>query len=80
MRTSTAEIVFNAAETKRYICESPECYNKERGRNYEKFGSWATAVVATASRLQDTRCDHCFLLAPLNKVHRSKCGTKNYCS
>ena len=39
-----------------------------------------TAVVATVLRLKDTRCDHCFLLAPLKHVHRSKCRTKNYCS
>ena len=27
-----------------------------------------------------TRCDFCFLLAPLKEVHRSLCKTKNYCS
>ena len=27
-----------------------------------------------------TRCDFCFLLAPLKEVHRSMCKTKNYCS
>ena len=30
VRTSTAEIVFNPTETERYICESSECFNKER--------------------------------------------------
>ena len=43
-RTLTAEIVFYALETKRYICESSECNNKERDRNADKFSSWATAV------------------------------------
>ena len=36
--------------------------------------------MATHSKLCATRCDHCFLLAPLTEVHRSKCRTKNYCS
>ena len=36
--------------------------------------------MATHNRLHATSCNHCFLLAPLNKVHRSKCLTKNYCS
>ena len=31
-------------------------------------------------KLQQTRCDYCFLLASLKEVHRSKCLTKNYCS
>ena len=79
-RTSTAEIVFNPTETERYICESPECFKKERYRDAEKFGSWTTAVFAIFRRLQDTRCNHCFILAPLSEVHRSKCRTKNYCS
>ena len=79
-RTSTAEIVFHPTEIKRYICESSECDNKERLRNSEKISSWGTAVCSTVLRLDDTRCDNCFHLPPLNKVHRSKCRTKNYCS
>ena len=80
VRTSTAEIIFSPAETERYICNSSECFDKEGLRNDDKLCSWAVAVSATVQRLQDTRCDHCFLLAPLKKVHRSKCRTKNYCS
>ena len=36
--------------------------------------------MATCTRLHETRCDRCFLMAPLKEVHRSKCLTKNYCS
>ena len=38
------------------------------------------AVTTTHARLEETRCDYCFLLAPLKEVHRSKCRTKNYCT
>ena len=31
-------------------------------------------------KLGATKCDFCFLLAPLKEVHRSLCKTKNYCS
>ena len=37
-------------------------------------------MMATCTRLHETRCDRCFLMAPLKEVHRSKCLTKNYCS
>merc|ERR1719222_1823542 len=46
----------------------------------KKNASWTMAVMTTHSRLHATRCDHCFLMAPLKEVHRSKCLTKNYCS
>ena len=75
-RASTADIIFNAIETKRYICKSSKCFEKEKVRHADKFCSWMTAVLATGLRLCNTRCDHCFL----NQVHRSKCRTKNYCS
>ena len=80
VRMSNAEIVFNPVETERYICESSECYDKEDQRAGDKKVSWMTAVMAIHSKLRATKCDNCFLLAPLNEVHRSKCRTKNYCS
>ena len=79
-RTSTADIVFNAVETERYICESSECHDKEKDRTTDTMVAWMAAVMATHRRLQETRCDRCFLMAPLKEVHRSKCRTKNYCS
>merc|ERR1712037_524741 len=45
-----------------------------------KTVSWMTAVMAIHSKLRATKCDNCFILAPLNEVHRSKCRTKNYCN
>ena len=80
VRASLTEITFNSIETRRYVCESSECYKKERHGKDKKYTSWFMAVITTHSRLHETRCDHCFLLAPLNEVHRSKCRTKSYCS
>ena len=80
VRGPVAEIIFNAVENQRYICESPECFEKESPWKADKFSSWLMAVSATYNRLNGTRCDHCYLLAPLNEVHRSRCLTKNYCS
>ena len=76
----TAEIVFNPVENERYNCKSYECYIKEFGSPKKKFCSWMMALLATYNGLFGTRCDHCFLLAALTEVHRSKCRTKNYCS
>ena len=36
--------------------------------------------MAAYKLLLETRCDFCFLLAPLREVHRAKCRTKSYCS
>ena len=80
VRMPTAQIIFNPVENERYVCESSECYNKETDRATKKAYSWTAAVLATHRGLFATRCDHCFLLAALTEVHRSKCRTKNYCS
>ena len=61
-------------------CSRSECQEKDWQRYNDKASSWLMAVMATIQKLQRTRCDNCFLLAPLNEVHRSKCLTKNYCS
>jgi len=42
--------------------------------------AWTAAVSATFHKLWETKCDNCFLLAPAQDVHRSRCLTKNYCS
>ena len=44
------------------------------------LATWATVVGATVAKLSDFRCDFCFLLGTCNKIHRSLCKTKNYCS
>ena len=77
---ATAGVVVTPLENGRYFCESSECKTKEVKRLFDKDNSWQTAVTAAYHMLRETRCDHCFLLAPLTEVHRSKCRTKNYCS
>ena len=67
-------------ETERYICEATKCSNEEYSRNNYNTASWFSAVLATANKLEKTRCDFCFLLPSLKDTHRSKCLTKNYCS
>ena len=75
------EVVFNPVQNGvRFVCEASECWNKERFREIEESSCWSFAVLAADERLNGTRCDCCFLLAPLVEVHRSKCRTKNYCS
>ena len=80
VRKLTALVVVSPVQNKRYHCESTECCDKERSRDSNKMARWFMAVWATSKRLYETRCDHCFVLAPLQEVHRSKCRTKNYCS
>ena len=77
---ATAGVVVTPLENGGYICESSECKTKEMKRMLDRVNSWGTAVTAAYHMLRETRCDHCFLFAPLTEVHRSKCRTKNYCS
>ena len=77
----TPEVVFNAVQNGvRFVCEASECRDKEKKMEMEEMSCWSFAVYAAYERLNGTRCDFCFLLAPLVDVHRSKCRTKNYCS
>ena len=48
--------------------------------NLWKYHYWLTATQAIYEKLADTRCDTCYLNAPLKEVHRSLCKTKKYCS
>ena len=73
-------VVVNPLQTKRFVCEKPECIKKEQESISAKEKSWYMPVLITYTKLSQTRCDYCFLLAPLKEVHRSKCLTKNYCS
>ena len=41
---------------------------------------FCAVVKSTVARLNPTRCDFCFLCAPLLELQRSLCRTKNYCS
>ena len=59
-----------------FDCGSLEC-SRER---FSSFRIWSDVVTSTVTKLIPTRCDFCFLCAPLQEVHRSLCKTKNYCS
>ena len=71
-------VVVSPVQTERFFCELPECLKKER--TDAKENSWFFPVLTTCMKLGQTRCDNCFLLAPLKEVHRSKCLNKNCCS
>ena len=81
VRKSIPEVVFNHGEkSRRYVCETSQCWEKESRRETEETTLRNVSVYATFLRFYDTRCDKCFLLARLKEVHRSMCLTKNYCS
>ena len=61
-----------------YCCGDEECEKSLVVRG--PFQVWTMAVEMTIIKLTETRCDFCFLFAPLQEVHRSLCKTKNYCS
>ena len=77
---SDSDVFISPVEGLRYTCEAPECFGNERRRYSDKVTPWMATVMATHTKLQGTRCDACFLMTPLNEVHRSRCLTKNYCS
>ena len=79
-RMSDSDVFISPVEGLRYTCEAPECFGYERRRYSDKVTPWMATVMATHTKLQGTRCDGCFLMAPLNEVRRSRCLTKNYCS
>ena len=61
-----------------FCCGADEC--EETLANREPFQVWTMAVETSIIKMTETRCDSCFLFAPLQEVHRSICRTKNYCS
>ena len=61
-----------------FSCGSLEC--KENFLEKLSYGMWTAVLTNTRAKLEPTRCDFCFLCAPLQEVHRSLCKTKNYCS
>ena len=53
LRGSTTEIVFNPIETERYICESSECYKKERqGKDKKYHGSHDNSWQASRDQMR----------------------------
>ena len=63
-----------------YSCGSKECTAEVLSKKKAMFNTWSAAVGAIVMKLGATKCDFCFLLAPIKEVHRSLCKTKNYCS
>ena len=61
-----------------FVCEKVEC--RESFDNKTTDTMWGFALGDAYAKLMETRCDFCFLCAPLKEVHRSLCKTKNYCS
>ena len=71
-------VVISPINTDTFTCGKLRC--KSQLVNLWKYHYWLTATQAIYEKLADTRCDTCYLNAPLKEVHRSKCLTKNYCS
>ena len=61
-----------------FSCGSLEC--EENSPEQLNIGVWIEVLTSTVTKLTPTRCDFCFLSAPLQEVHQSLCKTKNYCS
>ena len=73
-------VLLSPIEDVSYSCGSDECTKEAVGKKKTSFGAWSATVGATVVKLTATKCDFCFLLAPLKEVHRSLCKTKKYCS
>ena len=73
-----ASVCIFAPEDVTFSCGSVECRKIQEDRLC--YAMWNAVLSSTVTRLSDTRCDFCFLCAPLQEVHRSLCKTKNYCS
>ena len=76
----TPVVLLSPIEEVSYSCGSDECTAEAVGKKKTSFGAWSATVGATVVKLTATKCDFCFLLAPLKEVHRSLCKTKKYCS
>ena len=56
-----------------FSCGSAECEASHRLSHM----AWSSVLFSTFAKLKPARCDHCFLCAPLEEVHRSLCKTNN---
>ena len=77
----TASVVLFPLEGVFFTCGSEECEEKLPERvSWNDWNMFCAVVKSTVARLNPTRCDFCFLCAPLLELQRSLCRTKNYCS
>ena len=61
-------VMFHSGQANLFTCGEKACEDLiEVG---PEVHSWHMAVMATGSKLSETRCDNCFLLAPIKDVHR----------
>ena len=61
-------VMFQSGQNNLFSCGAKTCED-QMGVNPKVF-SWHLAVWATSNNLRATRCDFCFLLAPVKEVHR----------
>ena len=73
-----ASVCFFPAEGVTFSCGSVECEENRQDRISNAL--WVSVMTSTIAKLENSRCDFCFLCAPVGEVHRSQCKTKNYCS
>ena len=64
----TPSVTFLPGQDNHFYCGAKGCA-PQRGLSAETR-SWIMAVGAAATQLYPTRCDFCFLLAPVDEVHR----------
>ena len=76
--TQPSSVAVSAIDRETYTCGAPECMDKLVIAN--EYLLWFVTNGAICAKLENTRCDKCFIMAPLKEVHRSICLTKNYCS
>ena len=76
----TPSVLLSPIEDISYSCGSDKCTKEAARKTKTSFGAWSAVIGATVVKLTATKCDFCFLLAPVKEVHRSLCKTKKYCS
>ena len=65
----TPFVMFHPGLDNLFFCGTKACAAQSQDLPVEAL-SWTTAVLAAKSQLRPTRCDFCFLLAPVDEVHR----------
>ena len=63
-------VVFAPGLDNLFYCGAQACAAPQSQDLLVEALSWTTAVTAAKSQLRPTRCDFCFLLAPVDEVHR----------
>ena len=65
----TPSVMWHYGQSDRFSCGAKACDSQMKCSLEAE--SWGMTVCATLTKLFPTRCDHCFLLAPAEDVHRS---------